>query len=224
VSDDTLRIVIVDDHPIVRAGLHQVLMTAGMTVVAEGANGADALRLIGEVHPDVLVLDVNLPDMSGVEVTRHLRAQGTSTAVLILTVYFDEQTVLGLLDAGAAGYVLKDDAAETLVSAVRVVASGESWLSPRVAAKVMRLARHEATQVPLSPLTPREQDVLQLLAQGLDNEAIAQRLTLTRRTVANHVSTIYSKLGVSSRIEAVLYALNHRRAQAPGFGPSTDAR
>ena len=124
-------VVIVDDHPIVRAGMRTILTnTDGITVVAEGARGADALRLVAEYRPDVLVLDVNLPDISGVEVTRKLRAQGTQTAILVLTVHNDRQTVFGLLESGATGYVLKDDALETLVSAVRAVARGGQHLQP----------------------------------------------------------------------------------------------
>jgi len=124
-------VVIVDDHPIVRAGMRTILTnTDGITVVAEGARGADALRLVAEYRPDVLVLDVNLPDISGVEVTRKLRAQGTQTAILVLTVHNDRQTVFGLLESGATGYVLKNDALETLVSAVRAVARGGQHLQP----------------------------------------------------------------------------------------------
>ncbi|CAG0948072.1 partial Transcriptional regulatory protein DegU, partial [Anaerolineae bacterium] len=124
-----ITVVIVDDHPIVRAGMRTVLNAAGdITVVADGACGADALSLVAAHHPDVLVLDVNLPDMSGIEVTRQLRARNVSTAILILTVHNDTQTIFGLLECGAAGYVLKDDALETIVDAVRAVARGETWL------------------------------------------------------------------------------------------------
>jgi two-component system, NarL family, response regulator DegU len=225
VAPETIRIVIIDDHPIVRAGMRQVLATAPeMTVVAEGATGAEALRLIAEFQPDVLALDVNLPDMSGMEVTRRLRALDTPTAILILTVHDDQQTALALWEAGAAGYVLKDDALETLVSAVRTVARGENWLSPTIAGKVVRYTRGDKSPEQISPLTPRELEVLRLLAQGLDNETIAHQLILTRRTVQNHVSAIYGKLGVTSRAEAVLYALSHELARVPRSGSILDAR
>jgi len=214
-------VVIVDDHPIVRAGMRTLLTnTDDITVVAEGARGADALRLVAEHRPDVLVLDVNLPDINGIEVTRQLRAQGMPLAILILTVHSDRQTVFGLLEAGATGYVLKDDALETLVSAVRAVARGESWLSPGVASQVMRRAIGHApseSQTPRDPagLTPRELEVLCLLAQSLDNAAIARQLVLTTRTVQNHVSQIYDKLGVTSRTEAMMYAIRHGLVQVP---------
>ena len=224
-ASETIRIVIVDDHPIVRAGMRQVLEAAAqMTVVAEGASGADALRLAAQHKPDVLVLDVNLPDINGVEVTRRLRATAVPTAILILTVHDDQETVLGLLDAGAAGYVAKDDAVETLASAVRAVAGGERWVSPRFAGKVIRPAAAEKTPEQLSPLTTRELEVLNLLARGLDNEAIAEQLKLTRRTVANHVSAIYGKLGVASRAEAILYALDHKLVHVAPTRPAHDKR
>jgi DNA-binding NarL/FixJ family response regulator len=209
-----IAVVIVDDHPVVRAGMRTVLdATADIAVVAEGAGGADALHLVAQHRPDVLVLDVNLPDLNGLEVTQRLRDRGTTTAILALTVHDDSQTVFGLLDSGAVGYVLKDEALETLVSAVRAAARGESWLSPAVASQVVRRAvgrpSSDSPALPSLPLTPREIQVLCLLAQGLDNTAIAQQLVVTKRTVQNHVSNIYGKLGVASRTEAALYAIRH---------------
>ena len=204
-------IVIVDDHPIVRAGMRAILDSAGdIDILGEGVNGADALRLVNEHDPDVLALDVSLPDMNGVAVTRTLRQQGARTAILILTVHNDPQTIFGLLESGAVGYVLKDEALETLVSAVRSAARGETWLSPAVAGQVVRRAvagsASDATEA-LSALTPREVEVLRLIARGLDNTAIAQELVLTKRTVQNHISNIYGKLNVASRTEAALLAI-----------------
>ncbi len=215
-----ITVVIVDDHPVVRAGMRTVLdAAADITIVAEGASGADALRLVSQHRPDVLVLDVNLPDVSGVEVARRLRDDGATSAILVLTVHDDSQTVFGLLDGGATGYVLKDEALETLVSAVRAAAQGQSWLSPAVASQVVRRAVAQPapcpTPSPPLPLTPRELKVLCLLAQGLDNAAIAQQLVVTKRTVQNHVSNIYSKLGVASRTEAALLAIRRGLVSAP---------
>lgn len=221
-----VRVVIVDDHPIVRAGMRMVLDgVPGIQIVGEGTNGQDALRQVAELHPDVLVLDVNLPDISGLEVTRRLHAQGTATAVLILTVRNDSQMVFDLLQAGAAGYVLKDDTLETLGSALQAVANGEIWLSSRITEQVIQRALGEA-KAPSKPspgLTPREMEVLRLLALGLDNEAIAQNLTLTMRTVQNHVSTIYGKLGVDSRAEAILYAIRRGWVHIPHEKDDPDA-
>jgi DNA-binding NarL/FixJ family response regulator len=221
-----IRVVIVDDHPIVRAGMRMVLNEVpGIQIVGEGTNGQDALRQVTELHPDVLVLDVNLPDINGVEVTRRLRAQGTATSVLILTIHNDSQTIFGLLQAGASGYVLKDDTLETLASAIQAVAHGEIWLSSRITEQVIQRALGE-TKAPSKPptiLTPREMEVLRLLALGLDNEAIARNLTLTMRTVQNHVSTIYGKLGVDSRAEAILYAIRRGWVQIPQEKDAPDA-
>lgn len=222
-----ITVIVVDDHPVVRAGMRTVLEAAdGITVLAEGNSGADALRLVAEHHPDVLVLDVNLPDMSGVDVTHKLREQDTSTAILVLTVHDDSQTVFGLLENGATGYVLKDEALETLSNAVRAVARGESWLSPSIAGQVVRRVVGQAAPKPITPsplpLTPREVEVLRLLAHGLDNAAIAEQLVVTRRTVQNHVSAIYGKLGVTSRTEAALTAIRHRLVQVEPAGDEPD--
>ena len=215
---------IIDDHPVVRAGMRTVLDAApDVTVVAEGANGHDAVRLAKEQRPDVLVVDVNLPDLNGLEVTRRLRAQKMPSAILILTVHDDAHTVMGLLESGATGYVLKEEALETLVGAVRAAARGESWLSPAVANKVVRRAV-ASPRLPAEPepgsrdcerLTPREQEVLSLLAQGLGNAAIARKLVVTKRTVQNHVSNIYGKLGVASRTEAALVAIGRGWVEVP---------
>jgi DNA-binding NarL/FixJ family response regulator len=222
-----ISVVIVDDHPVVRAGMRTVLdAAADITVVAEGTNGAEALRLVQQHRPDVLILDVNLPDLNGLEVTQQLRGQEGAPAILILTVYNDSQTVFGLLESGAAGYVLKDEALETLLAAVRAVAQGESWLSPTVARQVVRRAVGEKSPpspaTALTSLTPREVQVLELLAEGLDNAAIARRLVVTKRTVQNHVSNIYGKLGVSTRTETALYAIRYGIAQAPSAGDQAD--
>jgi DNA-binding NarL/FixJ family response regulator len=215
---------IIDDHPIVRAGMRSVLDAApDVAVVAEGANGHEALRLVQEQRPDVLVLDFNLPGLNGLEVTRRLCARGAPPAILILTVHDDAETVMGLLESGATGYVLKDEALETLVCAVRAAARGESWLSPSVANEVVRRAV-ASPGLPAGPrpghrdyerLTPREHQVLCLLARGLENAAIARQLVVTRRTVQNHVSNIYGKLGVGSRTEAALVAISRGWVEVP---------
>jgi two-component system, NarL family, response regulator YdfI len=206
-----IPVVIVDDHPVVRAGLRTILKKAGhIQILAEGASGADALRLVAEHHPHVLILDVNLPDMDGLEVVRQLRREGTETAILVLTVHKDKQTIFGLLECGATGYVLKDEALETLVQAVQAAAKGEVWLSPSIAAQVVRRAVNppaDAEPPSESGLTPSEMRVFLLLAEGMDNAAIARTLAITKRTVQNHISAIYAKLGVNSRTEAMLFAL-----------------
>ena len=212
-----INVIIVDDHPIVRAGMKAVLQTApDIHVITEGSTGVDALELTRIHTPDVLVLDINLPDSNGLEVTRQLVKRGASTAILILTAYDDAQMIFNLLESGATGYVLKDEALETLTHAVHAAARGESWLSPTIASKVVERAVHreqanaasagKASQLK-SPITAREMEILKLLACGLDNAAIAAQLVITTRTVQNHISNIYGKLGVESRTEAMLYAI-----------------
>ncbi len=209
------RAVLVDDHPVVLAGLQSVLeKAADVAVVAAGTTGAEALRLVADHRPDVLVLDLHLPDMNGLEVLRRLRGLGCAVAVLVLTAVRDETLMLTLLREGAQGYVLKDEALEVLPHAVRAVAQGETWLSPSVATQVVRRLREDTaasspppSSGPVPPLTPREAEVLRLLAQGLDNAAIAARLVITKRTVQNHISAIYGKLGVRSRTEAMRLAI-----------------
>lgn len=225
-------VVIVDDHPIVRAGMRTVLDTApDIKVLSEGDCGADALRLVNQLAPNVLVLDLNLPDQNGLEITRELREQGTSTAILILTAHDEPEMVFSLLENGAIGYVLKDEALETLPGAVQAAARGESWLSPTVASQVVRRAvqREQAQSSEAidssqteTPLTPREMEILQLLADGMDNAAIAKKLVVTKRTIQNHISNIYGKLGVTSRTEAMLYAIRRGWAQVHSPNEQTD--
>ena len=219
-----VTVAIVDDHPIVRAGMRAILESAGdIVVVAEGRNAAEAFQVVEQHAPDVLILDINLPDKSGIDVTRQLHTQDIATAILILTVHDDPQMVFELLENGAVGYVLKDETLETLPNAVRAASRGECWLSPTVASQVVRRAvsQQQPLSVPCDPvtpetdLTPREFEILCLLAEGLDNAAIAERLVLTKRTVQNHISNIYGKLEVASRIEAMLYAIRQGWIQAP---------
>ena len=219
-----ITVAIVDDHPIVRAGMRSVLELADdIVVVADGGSGSEALQLVEEYAPDVLVLDINLPDQSGIDVTRQLKARNLSTTILILTAHDDSQAIFELLENGAIGYVLKDEALETLANAVRAAASGKSWLSPAVASQVVQRAVKQRTKqekdvlasMAGKELTPREQQVLSLLAGGLDNTAIAESLTVTKRTVQNHISNIYGKLGVASRTEAMLYAIRYGLTQVP---------
>ena len=178
-----IRVVIIDDHPIVRAGMRMVLNGAPeIQIVGEGINGQEAMRLVAELHPDVLVLDINLPDINGLEVTRRLRAMGNAIPVLILTVHNDSQMIFGMLKAGATGYVLKDDTLETLDSAIQAVAHGEIWLSSRITNHVVQRALGEG-KTPANPspgLTPREMEVLCLLALGQDNEEIYTQLGYNR--------------------------------------------
>jgi len=206
-----IRVVLADDHPVVRTGIRTFLeQAADIEVLAEAEDGKAALRLAEELEPDVLLLDMELPGITGVEVTRRLQAAGSLVRVLALSAYDDEQYVFGLLDAGAAGYLLKDEALEAIVAAVRGVARGEGgWFSRQVAEKVVAWARGERAAPPgVARLTEREVEVLRLLARGWDNRRIAETLCIGEQTVKNHVSRIYAKLGVESRVEAVIRAIS----------------
>jgi DNA-binding NarL/FixJ family response regulator len=222
-----ITVVIVDDHPVVRAGIRKVLdAAADVSVLAEGDTGERALELVATHHPDVLLLDVRLPDLTGREVAQELQDRETPTAVLVLTAYKDPPTVFGLLEQGASGYVLKDEALETVADAVRAAASGETWLSPAVASQVVDRALDDATgeagtSLP-KLLTPRETEVLCLLARGLDNAAIAEALIVTKRTVQNHVSSIYGKLNVDSRTQAALWAIREGLVEVPPVSGEDD--
>jgi DNA-binding NarL/FixJ family response regulator len=207
----TIRVVLADDHAVVRHGVCQFLIEDGdIDVVAQASDGAEAIRLVEAHQPDVAVLDIRMPGMTGVEATRRIREQFPHVRVLVLTAYDDDPYVMALLEAGAAGYVLKTASGDELVRAVRTVYRGESALSPEIASKVVRLAtsrRPEEAAGQVEPLTPRELDVLRLAARGMTNRAIGHRLGISHRTVQGHLANIYGKLGVNSRTEAVTEAL-----------------
>lgn len=209
---EAIRVLLADDHPVVREGIRSLLERApDIVVLAEVSDGAEALRLAEELAPDVLLLDMEMPGahpepaewVTGVEVARRLRAARSPVRVLALSAYDDEQYIFGLLDAGAAGYLLKDEAREAIVAAVRGVAQGEvGWLSRPVAEKVMRRMREETEEV--CPLTERELDILRLLAKGWTNARMAEELRISKRTVKFHVENLLGKLGVGNRTEAVV--------------------
>lgn len=207
-----IRVLIADDHPVVRTGIKTLLgKEPDLHVVGEIREGAQVEPLTRQWRPDVLVLDVNMPGLDPVATTRYLKRQYPALHILALTAYDDDAYVTGLLSAGASGYLLKEEALETLVAAIRAVAHGESWLSQRIAGRLARkaVARAEGAAGP-GPLTLREREVLRLMALGLSNDEIAKKLFITKRTVQNHVSNIYGKLGLDSRAEAVLYAIRHK--------------
>jgi DNA-binding NarL/FixJ family response regulator len=203
-----VRVVLADDHALFRAGVRMLLEgAAGIEVVGEAPTGAHALDLVRDARPDVLLLDMEMPDMTGVEVARRLQATGAAVKILVLSAYDDEEYVSGLLDYGAAGYLTKEEVPERLVAAVRGVARGETgWMSPGVAARVLR---RRAADEEVATLSAREREVLRLIAQGLDNPGIAAALFISDSTVKNHVTNIYAKLGVRSRAEAVAWAWQH---------------
>ncbi len=207
---NTIRVVVADDHPIVRFGICNALRAEpDIEIAGEATNGAQAVQLAEALQPDVLILDVQMPEMDGVEVARHIRTHCPDTRVLVLSAFAHDSYVFAMLSEGVNGYLVKDDAVEHVVSAVRAVARAETWLSPQVASKVVRhtTGRKPARDLGPDQLTEREKEVLKLLVEGRSNEAIAQSLCITERTVRFHVSNLFDKLQVASRVEAVVKAI-----------------
>ena len=208
---DRIRVIIADDHVVVRQGVRRFLEDgADIDVVGEAADGPEAMRLIEEVQPDVALLDIQMPRLNGVEVTRQMRSRFPQVRILILTAYDDDAYVFAALKAGANGYLLKTAGVEEVLSAVRGVYGGQSALSPAVTDKVVRQLREgrpEGAADQVERLSQRELEILRLAARGLTNKEIASRLALSDRTVQGHLARIYGKLAVASRTEAVTEAL-----------------
>lgn len=214
-SSPPIRVLIADDHPVFRFGLRALLQgEPDMEVIGEATTGREAVERTLELRPDVVLMDLNMPELNGIEATRRIRAEAPESAVLVITM-FDDDTVFAAMRAGARGYLLKGAEGEETLRAVRAVAHGEAIFSPGVADRVMDYFAHAPahTGTTLFPeLTERELEVLALIAQGLTNQAIAARLVLSEKTVRNHVSNIFSKLQVADRAEAII------RARDAGLG------
>jgi DNA-binding NarL/FixJ family response regulator len=207
----TIRVVLVDDQELVRTGLQMILSRAGdVAVVGEAAEGGEAVAVVGRTRPDVVLMDVRMPGMDGVEATRRI-CTGTGTRVLILTTFDLDQYVYAGLRAGASGFLLKDALADELLRAIRVIASGAAVLAPTATRRLLdryvgTLPAPEPPPDVAAALTAREYEVLELIARGLSNAQIAQRLVLTEGTVKSHVSRILSKLHLTDRVQAVILA------------------
>lgn len=208
-AGETIRVMLADDHVLVREGTRRLLEAEpDIEVIAEAGDGISAVEQAVASQPDVLIIDVAMPGMSGIEATRHIKQQLPKVAVLALTAYDDDQYVLALLNAGAAGFLLKDVRGQELVTAVRSVHRGEAVLQPAIAVRALRQAvSHRSPTVSMPPLSDREMEVLREAARGLPNKDIARRLNLSVRTIHTHLGNIFAKLGVGSRTEAVLLAL-----------------
>jgi len=228
-DDPPIRVLIVDDQRLMRDGLRALLeLQDGLAIVGEAGSGHDALAAVAATAPDVVLMDVRMPQMSGVEATRALRERGDRPRILILTTFDDDQYVFDALKAGAAGYVLKDLPAAALAAAIRTVHGGGVHLAPTVASKVVAelarlhapaptvptVARTPASTLlvgdsPVEDLTPREREVLRLLATGASNREIGAQLFISEGTVKNHISNILGRLGLRDRTQAAIYAKEH---------------
>ncbi len=218
-SEQTIRILIADDHPVFRFGLRALLESQpDMLVLGEAESGAESVQMAQSLQPDVVLMDVNMLGLNGIEATRRITARASDTAVLIITM-FDDDTVFTAMQAGARGYLLKGAQGDETLRAIRAVANGEVVFSSGVAERMMAyFARGMKTtaDAPFPDLTPREREILELLAQGLTNTAIAEKLVLSPKTIRNQVSNIFSKLQVATRSEAIIKAreagLGHQEA------------
>ena len=208
----SIRVAIVEDQELVRTGLRMILDAAdGIEVVGEAADGADVPDLVRRAAPDVVLMDIRMPDVDGIEATRRLAASGSPARVIVLTTFDLDEHVQAALRAGASGFLLKDGPAEEMLTAVRVVAAGESLLSPSVTRRVIAelVSRPEPSErrpPALEELTPREEEVLRLLARGRSNAEIADELVVSHETVKSHVARILMKLGARDRVQAVIAA------------------
>jgi DNA-binding NarL/FixJ family response regulator len=206
------RVLLVDDHDLFRTGLRNLLEEQGVQIVGECDNGTDALHAVREVAPDVVVMDLNMPGISGVEATRQISMIAPLTRVLVLTISDQDSDVMDAILAGACGYLLKDSSITDLISGIHAAAVGESLVSPAIASKVLQRVRassaspHEAELIQ-SELSDREIEVLKLIANGKDNGMIALELHISPKTVKNHISNILMKLQIENRIQAAVYAV-----------------
>ena len=218
-----IRVALVDDQAIVRAGLARILSPPdGFEVVAECVSGREAIERLPALRPNVILMDVRMPDLDGITATARLRSSAAGSPVLVLTTFGEDEVLWGAIEAGAAGFVLKDSSAEDLIAAVRAVAGGGAWFDPGVAPRVLERYRHVVAPATrdaarLELLTDREHDVLRLMARGATNAEIAASLYVAEATVKTHVGSIFTKLDVRDRAAAIVFAYDHG-VVAPGSG------
>jgi DNA-binding NarL/FixJ family response regulator len=211
-SIESIRVLIADDHDLFRTGLRNLLEEQGVVIVGEAASGSEAVRIVREIAPDVVVMDLNMPGMGGVDATRHISSIAPLTRVVMLTISDEDSDVMDAILAGACGYLLKDSRIEELMAGIKAASRGESLISPNIAAKVLQRVRATSTHPEIAntiraELSDREIEVLKLIANGKDNAVIAAELHISPKTVKNHISNILMKLQIDNRIQAAVYAV-----------------
>jgi DNA-binding NarL/FixJ family response regulator len=211
IQTEGLRVLLVDDHDLFRTGLRNLLEEQGVQIVGEAANGQDAIRCVREFAPDVVVMDLNMPGMSGVDATREITSFSPLTRVVVLTISDQDDDVMDAIVAGACGYLVKDSSIQELIRGITSAAIGESLISPPIAAKVLQRVRavtlDQGAEKIRAELSDRELEVLRLIANGKDNSQIAEALHISPKTVKNHISNILMKLQIENRIQAAVYAV-----------------
>ena len=209
---EPINVMLIDDHRVVRQGLRDFLeLQEDIEIVGEAANGEDGVQLARELLPDVVLMDLVMPGMDGVETTRRLKAASPSTRVIVLTSFADDNKVFPAIKAGAISYLLKDISPEDLAHAIRAAQRNEAVLHPEVAAKLMQeFSAPKSSEAPVDQLTPREMDVLRLVAKGMSNKEIADKLIISEKTTKTHISNILSKLHLADRTQVAIYALRQR--------------
>lgn len=211
---NNIRVLIADDHSMVRQGIKQILeLENDITVVALAANGVEAIKLTREFKPDVILMDINMPGMNGLQAIKELKDEKVSSRIIVLTIHQDREYLFKTLQMGAEGYVLKDAEPSLLIEAIRSVFRGQSFIQPNMTKELVkefnRVTLHEKDKNDENSLTSREVEVLELIAEGMINKEIAKQLYISEKTVKNHVSNIFKKLNVSDRTQAAIYAFKH---------------
>jgi DNA-binding NarL/FixJ family response regulator len=220
-GERVIQVLLVDDQPLARAGLKLILAPEdGFAIVGEAADGGAALALVDQTHPDVVVMDVRMRGMDGVEATRRLRARADAPPVLILTTFGEDEVLSAALRAGAAGFVLKDAPAEDLIRAVQAVAAGDAWLDPAVTGRILAAYRRTPasgeTRERVEALSTREVEVLQLVGRGASNQEIAELLVISEATVKSHIGHILAKLDLRDRAAMIVFAFDHGLVRPQG--------
>lgn len=209
-----ISVLIADDHPLIRQGLKQILeLENDIAVVAQAANGNDAVKYARDMKPDVVLMDINMPETNGLQAIKEIKQEKMACKVIVLTIHEDREYLFKTLQMGAEGYVLKDAEPAVLVQAIRNVHNGQSYIQPNMTRELVRefnrVTLHEKEKSDESSLTSREVEVLELIAEGMINKEIAKQLYISEKTVKNHVSNIFKKLNVSDRTQAAIYAFKH---------------